>query len=230
MIAALGSACIVGFAGFLIELFVIRRLGARGDLSTILATWGISLCLSEGIRIVFGAEGKYVDPPLNRVVNLGIAEIPSYHLFLIAVAVCSFLMLSLLLRSRRLGLALRSAIESPVVATIHGVDAARLRSNMFIFAAAYTGLAGALIAPVSAVNPYMGTQFTVDSFLVVIVGGMDSLWAAVAGAGVIGGLKSIFDTLLGATPSKLLILALVLLIVILRPNGILTHSSRSGSN
>jgi branched-subunit amino acid ABC-type transport system permease component len=239
-VAALAAALLVGIFGALVERTVIRPLHARQDLSTLLATWGVGLIVMEGIRLVFGPSGEFVDAPHRGVLMLGAIPYPVFNVYLVATSALLLLVVGFLLAATPVGVTVRATMENPQLAMLRGISIVNVYRWGFAAGAALTGLAGALLAPISAVTPTMGVEYATLAFMVVIVGGLSArapgdtrsrlagvlrgsfvLAPFVAGATLVGGSRSVLNSLIGITPATLGMLGLVLLALFLRPNGLL---------
>lgn len=238
-IAAAAAAVLVGIFGAVVERTVIRPLHARQDLSTLLATWGVGLVVIEGIRLVFGPSGEFVDAPYGGVVMLGPIPYPVFNAYLVGASILLLVGVAYLLAATPIGIVIRATMENPQLASIRGINVVTVYRWGFAVGAALTGLAGALLAPISAVTPTMGVEYATLAFMVVIVGGLSGgnngnarrevgmilrgslvLVPLMAGAALVGGSRSILNALVGITPATLGMLGLVLLALFLRPNGL----------
>jgi len=181
----------VGLLGLAIERSVIRWLYSR-PLDTILATWGIGVVFQQLIRLSAGGELRYVATPPSlehSVVLLGVS-ISAYRAFVLIVALAAFAATWLLIFRTTLGLQLRAVTQNCEVAESFGVNAGRVYASVFAFGAALAGLAGALVAPLKSVAPEMGTTYVVEAFMVVVLGGVQSLFGTVASSALLGELTA----------------------------------------
>jgi urea transport system permease protein len=223
-LSVLMSGLALGLIGFLVERAVLRRLYARNDFSSLLASWGLSLLFCEGIRTLFGPSGRFVDTPISGVLFFNGASWPTYNALLTIIAIATLIVFCWVMYFTRIGLIIRATIEDPRKAERVGLDAKSIRRWVFISSCMITGMAGALLGPLGAISPYMGTDYTVRSFLAVITGGMAAVTAPVTGSLLVAGVHSILTSAFGYTVSIVAIYALVLLVIYWRPNGLSVKS------
>src|SRR5690349_21643069 len=181
---------IVGAIGWLVERSLIRHLYGR-PLDTILATWGVGVILQQAIRLGAGAELRYVKMPdvfVHPVQLLGV-EISAYRLLIFGLTVVLLAATYLLIFRTDFGMRLRAVTQNADIARCFGVNNAQVYAMTFAYGAGLAGLAGALVAPLKSVSPEMGTGFVVDAFMVVVLGGVQSLFGTVASAGILGELS-----------------------------------------
>lgn len=217
---ALLLAPFIGAAiGLLIEQSLVRHLYTR-PLATILATWGLSLIIQQTLQLTFGAAPQKVDPPFTSSVALLGANYPLYRIILIVLAIAVISACYVLIRRTRFGLDLRAVIQNREMAEALGIDTRRVYAIAFSAGAALAAIAGVLIAPLTAVVAQMGVNYLARSFFVVIVGGAGSVPGVVAGSAVVGGVETLLNYAIPATISQALVLVLAIVIVRLKPNGL----------
>ena len=218
---ALIVAPLVGFAiGYALEKVLIARV-YKSPLHAILVTWGLSLIIQQVLVLTFGAAPQRVVGPFEGAIDIGGSNYPAYRLFLIGFALATFAAIILLFKKTRFGLDLRASIQSTEMASVMGVDAAKINSQAFGLGAALAALAGVLLAPLTAVTAYMGINYLARSFFVVLVGGAGSVAGVAAGSDIIGGLETALSYQLPTTVAQALVLVLAIVILRFRPNGIL---------
>jgi len=217
---ALLVAPLVGASvGFLIERSLIRFLYSR-PLATILATWGLSLIIQQSLQLAFGAAPQRIDSPITASVDLFGANYPLYRIVMIALASAIIVASYLLIKRTRFGLDLRTVIQNRDMAECLGIDTGRVYMIAFSLGAALAAIAGALIAPLTAVIAQMGVNYLARSFFVVIVGGAGSVPGVVAGSAVVGGAETLLNYAIPATIAQALVLVLAVIIVRLKPDGL----------
>lgn len=216
----------VAFAGWVVERGVVRFLYYR-PLDTILATWGIGIILQQAVRLSAGAELRYVQTPeaLAGSIDLFGIAIPSYRLFILAVT-AGLLLTWFLVRHTEFGMKLRAITQNREMASCYGINSARVFSLTFAFGSGLAGLAGALVAPIKSVAPDMGTNFVVDAFMVVVVGGVGSLLGTVVSSGILGGSTAGLAFLLNDTLAKALVFLAVVVLIRFRPQGLFVDRVR----
>lgn len=217
----------VAFAGWVVERGVVRFLYYR-PLDTILATWGIGIILQQAVRLSAGAELRYVQTPeaLAGSIDLFGIAIPSYRLFILAVTAGLLLLTWFLVRHTEFGMKLRAITQNREMASCYGINSARVFSLTFAFGSGLAGLAGALVAPIKSVAPDMGTNFVVDAFMVVVVGGVGSLLGTVVSSGILGGSTAGLAFLLNDTLAKALVFLAVVVLIRFRPQGLFVDRVR----
>lgn len=214
--------------GMVLERTVIRHLYGR-PLETLLATWGISLILIQLVRVIFGAQnvevanpawlsgGWQVLPnlvlPWNRIVIIGFA------LFVVALT-------WLLLNRTRLGLNVRAVTQNRNMAACCGVPTGKVDMLAFGLGSGIAGLGGVALSQIGNVGPDLGQGYIIDSFLVVVLGGVGQLAGSISAAFGLGVLNKILEPQIGAVLGKILILALIILFIQKRPQGLFALKGR----
>ncbi len=217
---ALVLAPFVGAAfGLLIEWLVIRRLYHR-PLDTILATFGVSLILQKAIELTFGALPQIVVAPVDGMVGVLGAEYPSYRILIIVVAAVVIGGTLAVFRYSRFGVDLRAVIQNRAVAEALGIDSKRLTRIAFAGGAGLASLAGVLVAPLASVEAHLGVFYMGKAFFVVIIGGIGSVVGSVAGSTLVGGAETLLSYRLDPSLASALVLALAVVLVRLRPRGL----------
>ena len=220
---ALLVAPLIGAAlGFCIEKSIVQFLYKR-PLATIMATWGLSLILQQGLQLIFGAAPQKVISPIATTVEIFGAPYPAYRLLLIIMAVAIMAAVHLFIRKTSFGLDLRTVIQNPEMAGALGIDTKRVFTLAFALGTGLAAIAGVLLAPMTAVIAQMGTNYLARSFFVVIVGGAGSVPGVVAGATFVGGAETMFNYIIPAAMSQALVLVLAIILVRFRPNGLVTR-------
>lgn len=214
--------------GMALERTVIRHLYGR-PLETLLATWGISLILIQAIRLLFGAQNVEVSNPawlsggIQLLPNL---VLPYNRLVIIGFALAVVLLTWLLLNRTRLGLNVRAVTQNRNMAACCGVPTGRVDMLAFGLGSGIAGLGGVALSQVGNVGPDLGQSYIIDSFLVVVLGGVGqlagSLWAAFG----LGIANKLLEPQIGAVLGKILILALIILFIQKRPQGLFALKGR----
>jgi urea transport system permease protein len=220
------AAALVG-AG--LERSVIRWLYGR-PLETLLATWGISLLLQQGVRSIFGAQNVPVENPawLSGGVDLmGNLTLPFNRLAIIAFAVLVLGAVALLIGRTRLGLFVRGVTQNRPMAACMGVDTARVDTCAFALGSGLAGLAGCALSQVGNVGPDLGQGYIVDSFMVVVLGGVGQLAGTVYAALGLGVLNKLLEGWQGAVLAKIMVLVFIVIFIQKRPQGIFAMKGRS---
>ena len=208
----------VGLAvGALVERFIVRPIYHR-PLDAILATWGLGIILSQVITLAFGREIQFAQPPLSGAVEVLGVMYSQYRLFFLLAAVLVAGAIAILLKGTRLGLEARAVIMNETLARAVGINAARVRFVTFIFGAALASLGGALITPLTSVDPNMGVPWLVNAFMLVLVSSI-SLGSLAIASLVLGGAQVLVSTFVSPVIGGLTIVALAAIILRLRPKG-----------
>lgn len=220
---------IVGAVGWLVERTLIRHLYGR-PLDTILATWGIGIIMQQAIRLSAGAQLRYVKMPnyLIHPVHVGGIDISAYRLLIFGVTIALVAATYFLIFRSSFGIRLRAVMQSSEIARCFGINNARVYALTFAYGAGLAGLAGALVSPLKSVSPDMGTSYVVDAFLVVVTGGVQSLFGTVASAGLLGEMSGWFAYLWNDTLARALVFFLVVVLIRFRPQGLFTMQMRRG--
>jgi len=222
------SFFVAGMAGFVLERGVIRFLYGR-PLETLLLTWGISLMLQQGLRLWFGAANVDVISPTwlsgGVPVMVGI-QLPFNRLFIIGLATVSVAGMYLLLFKTDAGLRVRAVTQNRGMAACLGVRSRRVDALTFALGAGLAGIAGCALTQIGNVGPELGQNYIVDSFMVVVTGGVGKLLGTILAALGIGGLNKIIEPSFGAVFGKVAILVLVILFIQRRPSGLFAAKGR----
>jgi urea transport system permease protein len=215
--------------GAALERGVIRFLYGR-PLETLLATWGISLMLMQLVRTVFGAQNVGVENPSwmsGGVQVLGNLSLPYNRLVIVAFAACVLLGVALLIGRTRLGLFVRGVTQNRPIAACMGVNTARIDTYAFALGSGIAGLAGCALSQVGNVGPDLGQGYIVDSFMVVVLGGVGQLAGTVYAALGLGVLNKFLEGWAGAVLAKIAVLVFIIIFIQKRPQGIFAMKGRS---
>ena len=195
-LAAVPVALLVcGFLGLVVERLLVRPLYAR-PFDTLLATWGLSMLLREGIEAVYGRGFKSVAVPLTDSIDVLGADYPSYRLLLAVVSIAMVAGLVWWFVRSATGRRIRAVVNNRELAGSVGIPVTALVRNTFIFGCCLAAIAGVMLAPLLPVQPMLGLDFILKSFFVLVVGGLGSLVGLISGSGVIGGVESIVSAVL----------------------------------
>ncbi|WP_443690315.1 urea ABC transporter permease subunit UrtB [Pseudomonas sp.] len=214
--------------GMALERTVIRHLYGR-PLETLLATWGISLMLIQMVRLVFGAQNVEVANP--EWLSGGIQVLPNLvlpynRIVIIAFALFVVALTWLLLNKTRLGLNVRAVTQNRNMAACCGVPTGRIDMMAFGLGSGIAGLGGVALSQIGNVGPDLGQSYIIDSFLVVVLGGVGQLAGSVMAAFGLGIANKILEPQIGAVLGKILILALIILFIQKRPQGLFALKGR----
>ncbi|MGV6874295.1 urea ABC transporter permease subunit UrtB [Pseudochelatococcus sp. B33] len=230
VVAALPAAFVItALVGMAMERTVIRWLYGR-PLETLLATWGISLILMQGVRTLFGAQNVEVANPVwmtGGVTVLGGLVLSYNRLIIIVFAAAVLAFVWLLLNRTRLGLFMRAITQNRRMADCVGVPTGRVDMLAFGLGSGIAGLAGVALSQLGNVGPDLGRGYIVDSFMVVVLGGVGQLSGTVIAAIGLGGANKLLEPFAGAVLAKIAILMLIVLFIQKRPQGLFAPRGRS---
>ena len=223
---AFTTSALVGAA---MERTVIKHLYGR-PLETLLATWGISLVLMQGVRSLFGAQNVGVENPswmsgsLQLLPNL---QLPWNRVLIIVFAAAVLIGVALLISKTRLGLFVRGVTQNRPMASCMGVNTPRIDTYAFALGSGIAGLAGCALSQVGNVGPDLGQSYIVDSFMVVVLGGVGQLAGTVYAALGLGLANKLLEGWTGAVLAKIAVLVFIIVFIQKRPQGIFAMKGRS---
>ena len=219
-LAAVPLALIVcGVLGFVVERGLIRPLYRR-PFDTLVATWGLSLLLRKIAEAIFGLGYHSLDMPLAGTVAFLGTDYPAYRLVLIAVSIVVLAALVLWYRLSRTGTRIQAMVGNRELAQALGMPVQRLAAATFVIGTCLAGLGGVMVAPLVPVQPFMGLDYVLKAFFVLVVGGLGSALGLFSGAAVIGGLDSTVSAVVDGTYGYFTVLAVAILFLWLRPRGL----------
>jgi urea transport system permease protein len=218
----------VALFGWVIEKVVIRHLYRR-PLDTILATWGIGVMAQQAIRLIVGGELRYVQMPSAMSSSISIlgVEISAFRVFILAISAAIFGFTWFLMYRTSLGMKLRAITQDREMASCFGIKSKRIYSLTFAYGAGLAGLAGALVSPLKSVSPEMGTTYVVDAFMVVVLGGVESLVGTVISSAILGELTGFLAFFSNDTMAKVLVFVAIVILIRFRPQGLFAAKVRS---
>ncbi len=231
LIAAPLAFLVAGSIGVGIERGVCRYLYGR-PLETLLATWGISLILQQSVRTIFGPTNKEVGNPewMSGAFELGQMTITYNRLWILIFALVVFAMLLLVLKKTPMGLQMRAVTQNRRMAEAMGIRSGWVDAMTFGLGAGVAGLAGVALSQIDNVSPNLGQSYIVDSFMVVVFGGVGNLWGALAGAFSLGIVNKFLEPYAGAVLGKVLVLVFIILFIQSRPRGLFALKGRAVEN
>lgn len=219
---------VAGAIGWVVEWAIISRLYQR-PLDTLLATWGLSLILQQLFRSVFGAREVSAEMPewvMGSWSPSDSIDIPKNGLFVMALTVLLTITLFLMLYRSRWGLQVRATMQNRLMARAVGINTKRVDRMTFALGCGVAGVAGAAFTTIGSIGPTSGSLYIVDTFLVVVFGGAASLLGTIASAFGIAQAQSIMEFFLSGSMAKVLTLSAVILILMMRPQGLFSAKVR----
>jgi urea transport system permease protein len=214
--------------GIAIERSVIRFLYGR-PLETLLATWGLSLILQQAIRTLFGPTNREVATPSWMSGSIALSEITltANRLAIIVFALIVFAGLLIILRHTRFGLEMRAVTQNRQMASAMGIHTARIDALTFGLGSGIAGIAGVALSQIDNVSPNLGQSYIIDSFMVVVFGGVGNLWGTLVAAMSLGIANKFLEPLAGAVLGKILVLVFIILFIQKRPRGLFALKGRA---
>jgi urea transport system permease protein len=229
IIVALPLAFLVsGAVGIAIERSIIRFLYKR-PLDTLLATWGLSLVLQQAVRSIFGPTNREVASPswMSGAFKVGQIDVTYGRLWIVIFALIVFASLLLLLRKTPLGLYMRAVTQNRPMAAAMGIRTPRVDALTFGLGSGIAGLAGVALSQIDNVSPNLGQGYIIDSFMVVVFGGVGNLFGTLLGATALGIVNKFLEPYAGAVLGKILVLVFIILFIQRRPRGLFALKGRS---
>jgi len=211
----------VGLFGILLERTMIRRLYDLPASYNLLLTFGLTLVIQDGVRLIYGISWQPYAPPqqLSGATNLGFIFFPTFRLFAIVVSVVICSLPWFVIERTRVGAVIRAATENPTITRAFGIDVSLWVTAVFGFGSALAGLAGVLAAPIYSVDPLMGSELIITTFAVVVIGGLGSILGSVITGYAVGVLVAIGSALYPPIANTLIFI-LMALVLLLRPTGL----------
>jgi urea ABC transporter permease protein UrtB len=216
------TLAVCGLLGWAVEWTMIRPLYRR-PFDTLVVTWGLSLLLRKTAEAIFGLGFHSLNIPLPGTVEFLGTDYPIYRLVLIAVSLAVVAALVVWYGNSRTGSRIRAMVSNPELAQAQGISVRFLAASTFIVGTCLAGLGGVMVAPLVPVQPFMGLDYVLRAFFVLIVGGLGSVSGLLSGAAVIGGFDSAVSAVTTATNGYFAVLVLAILFLWLRPRGIVAR-------
>ncbi len=219
---------VTGAVGLAIERGVIRFLYGR-PLETLLATWGISLILQQAVRSIFGPTNREVGNPswMSGAFEFGGLTITWNRLWIIVFALAVFAALLFLLKRTSMGLKMRAVTQNRRMASSMGIRTPWVDALTFALGSGIAGMAGVALSQIDNVSPNLGQGYIIDSFMVVVFGGVGNLWGTLVGAFSLGILNKFLEPYAGAVLGKILVLVLIILFIQKKPRGLFALKGRA---
>ena len=230
LIAAIPVSFLVSaMVGAALERSVLKYLYGR-PLETLLATWGISLMLMQAVRSLFGAQNVGVENPSWMSGSWGVMsnlQLPWNRIIIVAFSLAVLAAVALMIGRTRLGLFVRGVTQNRPMASCMGVNTARIDTYAFALGSGIAGLAGCALSQIGNVGPDLGQSYIVDSFMVVVLGGVGQLAGTVYAALGLGLLNKVLEGWAGAVLAKIAVLVFIIVFIQKRPQGIFAMKGRS---
>ncbi|HVY42517.1 MAG TPA: branched-chain amino acid ABC transporter permease [Hyphomicrobiaceae bacterium] len=221
VLAALGTAAL----GYLFEMLLLERM-IEDHLATLMLTLGLYLVMATGVLVVFGPESPQFQFPVQGTLRWGGFYIPLENLVVLLICLATISIVYLLMYRTDFGRALRALADDRNVAAAVGLRSRLLFPLAFALAAGLAGLTGALVTPILSLAPHLGDPVLATSFLVVILGGLGSIGGATAAAFIVGLVEAYSSVYLGGSKGALALFVLVLIVLVVRPQGLFGRDVR----
>ena len=227
LVALAAGTLAVGVLGLVMERVIIRYFYGRPDEDQLLVTFGLSICFVEAVRIIFSSQSQTVQPPsmFVGITDLGVMLYPTYRLAVVGICALALAVLYFVLYRTRLGMIVRAGIEDAVMVDSLGIDVYKVFMLVFGIGAMAAGFAGIVNAPVVSIAPDVGEAILVQTFVVVVIGGVGSFPGAVLGGLIAGEIISI-TSMFNPGYSYVMLFVAMTLVLVLRPYGLLGTAGR----
>ncbi len=228
-VALISSFFLTAFIGFLTEKTLIQHLYKR-PLDTLLATWGLSLILQQSFRNIFGANNVNVDMPKWLIGSFAISQdfnLPYNRIFILLLAILCVGGITLFLFKTRWGLRIRAVTQNRNMSSALGINTRKVDSVAFALGSGLAGIAGSALTMIGSVGPSTGQNYIVDSFMVVILGGIKSLLGTILSAFTIGEIQSVAEFFSSSSMAKVITLVGIIILLQIRPKGLFSMRVRA---
>jgi urea transport system permease protein len=214
--------------GIVIERGIIKHLYGR-PLETLLATWGVSLILQQAVRTIFGPTNQEVSNPswMSGAIEIGQLAITWNRLWIIVFSLTVFAVLLFAFNRTPMGLQMRAVTQNRRMASAMGIRTPFVDSMTFGLGSGIAGIAGVALSQIDNVSPNLGQSYIIDSFMVVVFGGVGNLWGTFVGAMSLGIVNKLLEPFAGAVLGKIFVLVLIILFIQKRPRGLFALKGRA---
>ena len=223
LIGIAGTVVVLMAFGVAIERFLVRPFLARdgADIVVIITTLAGSLMLQYGAQLIWGPRPKRVDRLVEGKVDVLGIHMTAHELAIVVLAPLIVIGLALFLRRSRMGLAIRAVEQNPVSARLAGIRIGTVYSLTFAISSALAGLAGVMLGAIVFVTPEFGTEPLMRTFIVVLLGGLGSLYGTVLAAYIIGLTEALVATYIGLYWTPVVLFSMMIVVLVYRPRGLL---------
>ncbi len=228
LIALPAAFLVAGAVGLVMERGIIRFLYGR-PLETLLATWGVSLILQQSVRVLFGPNNREVGNPswMSGSFDLGQMAVTWNRLWIVVFALAVFGGLLYVMKRTPWGLQMRAVTQNRRMAASMGIRTPWVDAFTFALGSGIAGIAGVALSQIGNVSPNLGQSYIIDSFMVVVFGGVGNLWGTLVGAMSLGVLNKFLEPYSGAVLGKIIVLVLIILFIQKRPRGLFALKGRA---
>ena len=227
LVAVIAGTCALLVVGLVLERIVIRHFYARPHEDQLLVTFGLSICIVESVRYFFSSQTQTVQAPqaMTGITSLGFMFYPTYRLWLVGIVAVALLVLFVVLYRTRLGMIVRAGIEDATMVDSLGINVDRVFMTVFGIGAMAAGFAGIVNAPVGSITPDVGEAILVQTFVVVVIGGVGSFPGAILGGLIAGEIISL-TSMVNPGYAYVMLFAAMTLVLMVRPHGLLGTPGR----
>ncbi|AOY76439.1 urea ABC transporter permease subunit UrtB [Clostridium formicaceticum] len=229
VIAIIGAFMITALIGYLLEIAIIKHLYGR-PLDSLLATWGLSLFFQQLARSIFGSPNVHVKSPTwldgGILISTGL-QFPYKRLFILLMAFTCMVGTYYFLYQTKRGLKVRAVMQNRSMAESLGINTRKVDGMTFALGSGLAGIAGCGLTLLGSIGPTLGSNYIIDTFMVVVLGGVGRMVGVIAGATVIGVGNTTFEFFTNASMGKVLIFCIVILFLQWKPKGLFTIKSRA---
>jgi branched-chain amino acid transport system permease protein len=228
LVALAAGTLAVGLLGLVMERVVIRYFYGRPDEDQLLVTFGLSICFVEAVRLIFSSQSLSVQPPtaLVGITSLGVMMYPTYRLAVVGICALALFALWFVLFRTRLGMIVRAGIDDAVMVDSLGINVYRVFMVVFAIGAMAAGFAGIVNAPVVSLTPEVGEAILVQTFVVVVIGGVGSFPGAILGGLIAGEIISL-TSMVNPGYAYVMLFAAMTIVLLVRPRGLLGAQGRA---
>ena len=220
---------ILGLVGMIVNRVMISKLMSKsggGEAETLLATYGLSLILKQGTKLIFGANIQYVENPFSGVANIGNVSIPIYNIVVIIVSLLVLLLTWFVFFKTSFGRQMRATTGNRTMTECLGINTSKVDTLTFGYGFALAGVAGVMIAPIVGVTPFLGEKYLTNAFMNVIVGGLNSLVGTGLSSALIGESITVLSGFSDEVSAKLIIFLIVIVLIRFKPEGLFKKERR----
>lgn len=225
-IAAIAAFIVTALIGCIIEKTLVKNLYGK-IAETLLVTYALSMIFQQVLKLIYGAGYLHISSPTTSVVKItDTTIIPMYYICIIVVAALIFIITLLIFNKTRIGMQIRAVSQNRTMSECLGVNVKMIDTLTFAYGAGLTGLAGAIIAPINSISPFVGSNYMVDSFMAVVLGGVDSLFGSVLGSAIMGESNAIIGGYMDSVFAEMIVVFAVVIIIRFRPKGLIVRERR----
>jgi branched-chain amino acid transport system permease protein len=227
LVAMAAGTLFMLLVGLLMERVIIRHFYDRPHEDQLLVTFGLSICFVELVRFFFSSQSKTVPSPamFSGITNMGVMAYPTYRLALVGIVAIALLVMYIVLYRTKLGMIVRAGIEDAIMVDSLGINVHRIFMSVFGIGAMAAGFAGVVNAPVVSLSPDMGEAILVQTFVVVVIGGVGSFPGAILGGLIAGEIISL-TSMVNPGYAYVMLFAAMTLVLLVRPHGLLGTRDR----